>query len=591
MTTTSISVQAAQDHPLPDHAPGDRIGGHYEVIEKLGDGMLGAVYKVKHEATGEVVALKLIRPQLVAEDIDINRFNHELQIAKGFDHPGIVKLLDSGEADGTLYLTSELIEGESLRDLITKYRSRGEDLPLDEVHEILDEVLEALKHAHGTTIHRDLKPENILLYDVPDKDGQLMRKVKVSDFAIANVVSPTIFATSYLNRENAFYLAPEMSEFRDKTAPNSDLYSVGAILYEMLLGYPPTGVYEMPSDIRSGEVPNSIDDFVEIALAPNPQDRFQRCEDMQSALEQAFSEVYLVSETNMRRTLLLLLLLAAALMAAGVYFQQSKPTPEEILASDYRHRDAMRERIKMENGQPEKAPAIDPNNPDHAKYAGMQYVPAGQFIRGKFRFASEELTAMQGKGELDEQVVQVDGFWIDQYEMHYAPKEVLEEDSEALSEEKTRWNENTAYGPVREVTWTEAKAECERLSKRLCTEDEWEKACKGPSNSIYAYGDDPAITVYNPQGSEITSEGICLESGFKRGDKVNSLPACKSAYGVSGMSGGVAEWTSTQTPDGKNYIVKPGPRGGDALNTRCSGRNDRPPTFSQIHVGARCCAD
>lgn len=273
MTTTSISVQAVNEHPLPEQSPGTVIGGRFEVLSRLGEGMLGAVYCVRDTKTSEKFALKLMRPKLVADDLDVNRFNHEIELAKQFDHPCIAKVFESGEHEGTLYYTMELVEGgESLRHLLDRYKSRGEDLPIEEVHDILDGTLEALKHAHKVCIHRNLKPENILLYDVKDSQDHLIRKVKITDFAIANIVSPTIFATSYLNREGAFYLAPEMNEFRDKAAENSDLYSLGAILYEMLLSEPPIGRYEMPSDIRSSELTTGIDDLIEIALAHQPED-------------------------------------------------------------------------------------------------------------------------------------------------------------------------------------------------------------------------------------------------------------------------------------------------------------------------------
>ena len=149
MTTTSISVQAVQDHPLPEQAPGTVVGGRFEVLSKLGEGMLGAVYCVRNTKTGEKFALKLMRPKLVADDLDVNHFNHEIQLAKQFDHPCIARVFDSGEHEGTLYYTMELVEGgESLRHLIDRYKSRGEDIPIEEVHDIVDGVLEGLIHAH-----------------------------------------------------------------------------------------------------------------------------------------------------------------------------------------------------------------------------------------------------------------------------------------------------------------------------------------------------------------------------------------------------------------------------------------------------------
>jgi len=671
MTTTSISIQAVQDHPLPEQSPGTVIGGRFEVLSKLGEGMLGAVYCVRNNKTNEKYALKLMRPKLVADDLDVNRFNHEIQLAKQFDHPCIAKVFDSGEHDGTLYFTMELVEGgESLRHLIDRYKSRGEDLPVEEVHDIIDGVLEGLAHAHEVCIHRDLKPENILLYDEKDAEGQLIRKVKLTDFAIANIVSPTIFATSYLNREGAFYLAPEMNEFRDKAAPNSDLYSLGAVLYEMLLGDPPIGRYEMPSDIRSGELTTGIDDLIEIALAPNPQDRFQSAADMRNASDQAFSDVYASAETNWQRTAMLLAILALLSVVAIVSFLEKRETLAEVYTADQLHRETLLTQIANDNGELSARPATsDP------RYEDMAWIPGGYFIRGKvyyrtggmLRAMDDDLSVSKklrrgltdvwrdmgkesaanevargyarsvanskcvadckgadrtacinscdtalpdsaidgalagileevsldkiadiileaevtdfniaGKSELDEELVNVPGFFIDKQELHYQLKTAGEEDSEEDIEKIEHWNSTIAGEPVQNITWSEAKLECERSSKRLCSEVEWEKACKGPSNDTFSYG------------SEYQS-GTCLASGFTAGDRVAGKAACASDWGVFGLSGGVREWTASG--QGSNYVVKPGTIGSDAVGTRCAGRDDRAATFSQVHIGARCCAD
>ena len=611
-----------------------------------------------------------MRPKLVADDLDINRFNHEIQVAKKFDHPCIVKVFDSGEHESTLYYTMELVEGgESLRHLLDRYKSRGEDLPVEEVHDIIDGALEALTHAHEVSIHRNLKPENILLYDVKDSDNHLIRKVKVTDFAIANIVSPTIFATSYLNREGAFYLAPEMNEFRDKVEVNSDLYSLGAILYEMLLGEPPIGRYEMPSDIRNGELTTAIDDLVEIALAPNPQDRFQSAEDMRNASEQAFADVYAAEQTNWQRTAFLLVVLALLSIAAIYSSLEKRETLAEVYSADQLHREALLNQVKNDNGTLKPRPATtDP------KFESMAWVPGGFFVRGKFFDRSgnmlknlpEDITISKklrrsledtwrdmgeesdpsevakgyarkkansncvadckgadrtaciakcdnelaeaaidsaytelldevdlekigniileaevadfiqaGNSELSEELVNVSGFFIDKHELHYQAKDVNDELSEEDRSKAEHWNATIAGEPIQNITWSEAKAECERAGKRLCSEVEWEKACKGPSNAAFAYG------------SEYTA-GVCLPSGFSAGDKIGKHPKCSNEWGVFGLSGGVREWTASG--QGNNYVVKPGTIGRDAVGTRCAGRDDRNESFSQSHIGVRCCA-
>ena len=226
-TTDSISVQAAKEHPLPEYTAGQVLGGRYEVMNKLGEGLLGAVYKVKHRSTGALLALKILRPNLVAPGVDVDAFNHLLQGTKQLNHPGVIQTHDAGEHEGALFFTMDLIEGKTVRDLIDEYKKQGQDVSDRDLREILVGTLEVLQHAHKVTLHRDLKPENIFL--VPKDGGG--HTVHLADFSIAMLISPTIFSDSALNREGAFYMAPEMSEFRDKAEANADLYSVGAIFY------------------------------------------------------------------------------------------------------------------------------------------------------------------------------------------------------------------------------------------------------------------------------------------------------------------------------------------------------------------------
>ncbi len=294
---------------------------------------------------------------------------------------------------------------------------------------------------------------------------------------------------------------------------------------------------------------------------------------MANAIEQTFSDLYVESDTNMVRLLVLMLLLAAACGFAVVYFKQQKLTPEQILSNDILMRNLERDRVIALNKPLEAAPAVT-----DAKYEGMVYVPTGTLLGGRYLGDSPELATTQGPGEREFHTVEVKGFWMDAYEMHYQPKVASEEDTEEVAAQTANWNENIAMEPIVEVTWTEAKGECKRQGKRLCSEDEWERACKGDKMTLFSYGDEYA-------------DGTCAESGYSRGDKVDGFPACKSSHGVWGLSGGLVEWTSTLTPNSRGYVVKPGGVGGDEVGTRCAGRSDRNETFAQIHLGARCCSD
>lgn len=562
-TTDSISVQAATRHPLPEYQPGQVLGGRFEIVEKLGEGMLGAVYKARVKGGGDV-ALKVLRRGLMADGITLDQFKHEIGAALSIAHPNIVKVDETGEHDGHIYYTAELITGGTLRDLLNDYRARNEDVPPAEVFDILSKVLDVLGAAHPT-LHRNLKPENIAFVKTTGPDGKEVRDVRLLDFSMAQVINPAAFDDETMSREGAWYLAPEMGEFSAKADPSSDLYSVGAIFYEMLTGYPPVGRYEMPSAIRHGEVSEKIDDLVEIALSPNPQDRFHSAADMKAALDSTYAELFGAGEVNLTRTLVLLGILILLVIFASFYFKSSEKTPEELEAEEM----ARRALVVAEVRASQATGSPDTNDP---KYTDMVYVPEGKLLAGKFLAFDDAGMA----GERSESVVPVGGFWIDQYEHHIGEKVITDEDDEETAAAKREFNNTQAGLLDTDRTWHDAKKICESEGKRLCTENEWEKACKGPDSNVYGYGNEFAAAT-------------CPHSGYVPKYRYNEHIACQSPAKVFNLSGGAMEWTSSKRGD--NYIVKPGALGKDAAGTRCAGRFDRAPNFAQIHVGFRCCAD
>ena len=570
--TDSITLQASKEHPLPEFATGHAIAG-YEVIKKLDEGLMGAVYKVKHAKTGKTLALKILRPSLLHPGMTIDRFNHEIQLIGQVKHPGLVEVFDSGEHDGTFFFTMEYVDGAtSLRRVLTEYQASGKDMPRKEMLDILTGLLKILDELHPANLHRNIKPENILILETKSADGKVSRRIRLTDMSIVKVVS---LAESSLDREGAWYLAPEMSEFKDKATASSDLYSVGAIFYEMLTGSPPLGRYELPSALLEGGVSELVDDLVEISLAPNPQDRFHTADDMLAALEETFSDYYGAGQVKLGRTLLLLGILALVAAAAAVYFKESAPTEEELRAAQMDHRAAVLADVSARSSGG-AAPATS-----DAKYEDMVWIPAGPYVAGKWSAYDDAGLA----GERAESVVEVPGFWIDKYEGHLPPRSVEADPDadpaavEAAAAEAQAWNDENAWTVDIDRTYAESKGLCEQAGKRLCSEDEWEKACKGPENWSYTYGN-------------TFEKARCPASGYSRSQpyRANEHLACASGYGVMNMGGGVTEWTATGYGDG-SFIVKPGPVGSDAQSTRCAGRTDRADTFAQIHVGYRCCAD
>ncbi|MEE2829495.1 MAG: bifunctional serine/threonine-protein kinase/formylglycine-generating enzyme family protein [Myxococcota bacterium] len=565
-TTDSISIQAAKEHPLPDFAPGQQIGG-YEVICRLDEGMIGAVYKVRRVSNSEVVALKLIRPQLLPRGMDSAKFDHAIQVIAQVTHPGLVRILESGQHAGLLFFTMEFVEGKSLRSVMSEYRARGEDMPHLEMLNVLQGVLEILNDIHPGSIHRNLKPENILLIQTVGEDGRTKPAIKLTDFGIAQVVS---FAETALNREGAWYLAPEMSEFRDKASPSSDLYSLGAIVYEMLTGFPPLGRYELPSAIRQGEMSAKVDDLVEIALEANPQDRFRNADDMLAAVDETFADLYGGGQAPLIRMLVLLGLLAVVVTIAILYFQSQSLSPEEVQAMEEAYQSSARAQNQAQYATPGDPTQADSEHPE--KYENMAWIPPGTFLAGSWTTLAE-----RGLGKTEEKIT-LPGYWIDIYEHHVPEIQPVEGESAEEAAERQARNMEEAWKVIGGVSHAQAVSICQQQHKRLCSAFEWEKACKGEDLGDYSYGDtyDKA-----PCGDR---ESIYRASSPY---KVNQFPACTNSWRAQGMSGGVLEWTGSAVR--AEYIVKPSSSGGES-GSKCAAVEPRRPDVDGS-MGVRCCAE
>ena len=190
---------------------------------------MATVYLARDLRHDRAVAIKVLRPEL-ASSLGPERFLREIEIAAGLDHPHILPLYDSGEADGSLFYVMPFVEGESLRDRLT----REGQLPLADAIEITREVADALSAAHSRNIvHRDIKPENIMLSG---------NHARVADFGIARAVSVAGGArltSAGMAIGTPAYMSPEQASGDENIDARSDLYSLGCVLYEMLAGEPP----------------------------------------------------------------------------------------------------------------------------------------------------------------------------------------------------------------------------------------------------------------------------------------------------------------------------------------------------------------
>lgn len=251
------------------------LSGRYRLLDVLGDGGMARVYRAEDERLHRIVAVKTLHRQYVGQPEFIRRFEQEAQLAANLTHPNIVAIYDVGRDGDTYYIVMEYVEGRSLKALIT----REAPLPLDRAVPIMRQLGHALDaaHAHGV-IHRDIKPENVLLTPA--------NEVKVGDFGIARALTGAAHTATGMVLGSVSYFSPEQAQGRPATA-ESDIYSSGIVLYEMLTGQLPfladnplatamQQITQAPAPPRAlvPALPPGVDAVVLKALAKKPEERF-----------------------------------------------------------------------------------------------------------------------------------------------------------------------------------------------------------------------------------------------------------------------------------------------------------------------------
>jgi eukaryotic-like serine/threonine-protein kinase len=266
------------------------FGNRYEIGEMIGTGGMADVYIGEDRRLSRKVAVKVLRSDLARDPSFVARFRKEALAAAGLNHPGIVAVYDSGEEGANSYIVMELVNGHTLREEIAKLTP----LTIDRSLEIIEGVLSALSYSHSNgIIHRDIKPGNIMLTDSGD--------VKVMDFGIARAMDDigATMTSTWNVVGTAQYLSPEQAT-GEAADLRSDIYSVGCLLYELVSGQPPftgdtpvaiayqhvSSDFPLPSAINPN-LDSNIDKIITVALAKNPQDRYQSADLMLADIRRA----------------------------------------------------------------------------------------------------------------------------------------------------------------------------------------------------------------------------------------------------------------------------------------------------------------
>ncbi len=276
---------AAADSKRPHSPPPSSadIARHFpqlEVIELLGSGGMGAVYKARQREIDRLVALKILPSDAASDPGFAERFTREARALAKLNHPNIVALYDFGHVNGLHYFIMEYVDGLNLRQL-----EQAGQLSPREALQIIPQICEALQFAHDEGIvHRDIKPENVLL----DKKG----RVKIADFGLARILGhePEDFRLTRAREVmgTPHYMAPEQVEKPQSVDHRADIYSLGVVFYEMLTGELPLGKFDPPS--QKVRIDVRLDDVVLRALEKEPARRYQQASEVKTDMETIMTE-------------------------------------------------------------------------------------------------------------------------------------------------------------------------------------------------------------------------------------------------------------------------------------------------------------
>ncbi len=382
---------------------GDLFAGRYEVVEGIGSGGMGKVYKVFDKKIHEMIALKLIKPEIGTDKAIIERFSQELKTARKITHRNVCRMFDIGEEAGTHFITMEYVTGEDLRSLI----NRIGQLTVGKTIDIAKQICEGLAEAHAMGIvHRDLKPQNIMI----DREG----KVKIMDFGIARFIMArgvTITGTIIGTPE---YMSPEQAEGKE-VDQRSDLYSLGIILFEALTGRVPfeggtplsiamKHKTELPPHPRklNIQIPADLNSLILRCLEKEKEKRYKTAFELISALEKIEKGIpttqrvlpeekpltarEITIKFKMKKVLVPGgVILALAVLSVGIWLLWLRPTPPGPVVSRTDGLSQNPERSAAEHKPPVDQPEQDEKKKNEEKIRSGLTAAQNAFEKGNYQ--------------------------------------------------------------------------------------------------------------------------------------------------------------------------------------------------------------
>jgi serine/threonine-protein kinase len=615
--------------------------GDYTILGSLGRGGFGSVYKARG-ANGNLVALKVLNPQVLDNQKVVKKFFHEAMILAKLDHPNICKLIEFFPDSDNYAIVMEFVEGTELKDLMAQQPNGL--LPFNQAFRIAKQSLEAFQFAHNNgVLHRDIKPANMMI----DKAGNC----KIMDFGIAKVAGAATHDTA-ASMLSVHYTPPERFDPSRTVDTRSDIYSLGLVFYELFTGRRPFDADETsqimfwhlneipePPNLYVSGLPLSISDAILTALEKEPEDRFQDFKEFSEALGEGDPNVDYTATVNVdsestmigdqtiitspttpkpskakRRkkekglsapliasiSATVVVLIIVAVFIITQYLPQKGAMNSAAPAAP----ETVKREIAVKGGTLNSKGFTEIT---HTKDSSvMVYIPEGIFTMGSDNYSPEQPV----------QQVLLDSYLIDKYPVTNAQfKKFVDETQYQTVAEKEQtgmvrigvrfrqvpeanWKmpdgmssiEGKENHPVTQISYTDALEYCKWAGKDLPTEAQWEKAARGPDGNIYPWGSaEPDDTKGNFDNIVGTTTPV---TEYDKG---------QSYYGIFDMAGNIRQWCRDWYAEGerqpKNHsgpesgterVIKNGSFSEGIDPLRSANRDRYDPGYSSFLFGFRC---